>query len=103
VTPSQPHLPSATRPVNTEITALLNSLKPGQRIRITQAMRVGSSASWSAPVEGAFRQVNFLATGIATDRVPEDDIVIVMVHFTKDNGELSSSTIDQNTKIEIVA
>ncbi len=34
-----------------------------------------------------FRNVNFLATGLATDRVPEDDIVVVTVHFTKDNGE----------------
>ena len=93
-------LPSATRPVRPELAALLRGLKPGQRIRITQRMRVGSSAKWEAPVEGVFRKVNFLATGIATERVPEDDIVVVTVHFTKDNGELSSVTLDEHSRIE---
>ena len=54
-------------------------------------------------VDGIFRDVNYLATGLATDRVPEDDIVVVAVHFTKDNGELSSVTLDEHTKIETVA
>ena len=65
-------------------------------------MRVGSTGTWTATVEGAFRNVNYLATGLATDRVPEDDIVVVTVHFTKDNGELSSVTLDENSKIERV-
>jgi hypothetical protein len=102
VTEPQTSLPSATRPVRQELVNLLNSLKPGQRIRIVQKMRVGSSAKWDAPVEGVFRKINFLATGIATDRVPEDDIVVVTVHFTKDNGELSSITLDEHTRIEAV-
>ncbi len=33
-------------------------------------------------------------------RVPEDDIVVPLVHFTKDNGELSSIALDNNTKLE---
>jgi hypothetical protein len=32
--------------------------------------------------------------------VPEDDIVVVAIHFTKDNGELSSVTMDENSKIQ---
>ncbi len=100
MTDPQNSLPSATRPVRPELAALLRQLKTGQRIRIVQKMRVGSSAKWDAPVEGVFRHVNFLATGISTDRVPEDDIVVVTVHFTKDNGELSSITIDEHTRIE---
>ena len=102
MTDQQTTLPSATRPVRPELAALLRGLKPGQRIRITQKMRVGSSARWDAPIEGVFRKVNFLATGIATERVPEDDIVVVTVHFTKDNGELSSVTLDEHTRVEVV-
>ncbi len=92
-------LPSSTRPVRPALAALLQGLRPGQRIRITQTVRVGSSGTWPAMVEGMFRSVNFLATGLATDRVPEDDIVVVTVHFTKDNGELSSVTLDENSQI----
>jgi len=97
-----PSLPSATRPVSAALSAILRGLKPGQRIKIIQRVRVGSTATWSVPVEGVFRNMNYLATGISTDRVPEDDIVVVAVHFTKDNGELSSVTLDEHSQIEAI-
>ena len=93
---------SSTRIVRPELVEILRGLKAGQRIKITQHVRVGSSAQWDTTVEGTFRNVNFLVTGIATDRVPEDDIVVVTVHFTKDNGELSSVTLDEHSRIEVV-
>jgi hypothetical protein len=99
VSQPSPSIPSSTRPVNPALSALLRELQPGQRIKITQTVRVGLK-SWPATVTGTFRNYNFLATGLATDRVPEDDIVVVTVHFTKDNGELSSVTLDENSKIE---
>lgn len=102
---SQPpsSLPSSTRPVRPELAALVKSLQPGQRIRITQTVAINTRRHWPVTVEGVFRQVNFLATGIATDRVPEDDIVVVTVHFTKDNGELSSITLDESSQIEVIS
>ena len=51
---------------------------------------------------GIFREIRYLATGLSTDRVPEDDIVVATVHFTKDNGELSSITLDEQSKVELV-
>jgi hypothetical protein len=94
-------LPSATRPVSAELATLLRGLKVGQRIRVTQTVRVGYD-QWDTTVEGTFRDVNYLATGLATERVPEDDIVVVTVHFTKDNGELSSVSLDERTRVEAV-
>jgi hypothetical protein len=96
-------LPSSTRPIRPELAQLVRSLQPGQRIRITQKVAINTRRHWPTTVEGVFRHVNFLATGIATDRVPEDDIVVVTVHFTKDNGELSSITLDENSQIEAIA
>jgi hypothetical protein len=89
--------------VRPELAALVKSLRPGQRIRITQTVAINTRRKWNTTVEGVFRHVNFLATGLATDRVPEDDIVVVTVHFTKDNGELSSITLDENSNIEVVS
>ena len=43
-----------------------------------------------------------MVTGLATDRVPEDDIIVPIVHFTKDNGEMSSVTLDENSQLEIL-
>ncbi len=79
--------------------ALLQQLQPGERIRIVQSVRVGHRL-WTTTVEGTFREINYLATGLATDRVPEDDVVVPMVHFIKDNGELSSIAIDELSQVE---
>jgi hypothetical protein len=90
---------SATQKVDPQLAALLTSLKPGDRIKITQTVRVGARV-WPAVTGGVFRHVDYLATGLSTERVPEDDIVVPVVHFTKDNGELSSIAIDERTKVE---
>jgi hypothetical protein len=94
-------LSSSTRALSPELTRLLRELKAGQRIKITQTVRVGRK-TWPAVVTGVFRDFNYLSTGLATDRVPEDQVLVVLVHFTKDNGELSSVTIDEKSQIEIV-
>lgn len=93
-------LPSSTRPIRSALANVVKNLKPGQRIRITQTVRMNCRRSWKTTVEGKFRDVNYLATGLATQRVPEDDIVVVTVHFTKDNGELSSVALDESSEIE---
>lgn len=101
MTEPTPALKSSTRPVSGELAATLARLKPGQRIRITQAVRVGRR-HWTTTITGLFRELKYLATGLATDRVPEDDIVVPTVHFTKDNGELSSVALDEHSKVEFV-
>lgn len=95
----EPTILSSTRPVRPDLVDTLTRLRPGQRIRVTQTIRVGLQ-SWPATVTGTFREVNYLVTGLATDRVPQDDIVVPLVHFTKDNGELSSVAIDEQTRVE---
>ena len=78
----------------------LRSLEPGRRIQITQSVRVGAK-KWKTTTAGAFRSLNYLATGVTTDRVPEDDIIVPMLHFTKDNGELSSIAIDEHSEVRL--
>jgi hypothetical protein len=95
-------IPSSTRPIGPQLSAVVRSLRPGQRIRITKAVRMNTRWGWTTTVEGTFRGVKFLATGLATDRVPEDDVVVVTVHFTKDNGELSSVTLDEESAIDVI-
>ena len=94
--------PYATRPIPRDVMAVLEQLRPGQRLRITQVVKVGSTKTWELKVEGAFRHLDSLATGLATDRLKEDDIVVPVIHFTKDNKEMSSVTVDENTRIETI-
>jgi hypothetical protein len=91
---------SPTRKLSQQQVEVLKSLHPGQSIRVVQTIRVGAK-KWLATAEGTFREINYLATGVTTDRVPEDDIVVPIVHFTKNGGELSSIAVDENTVVEI--
>ena len=76
-------------------------LKPGQRVRITQTVKVGSRI-WPHTVEGTVRDVQTLVTGLATQRNPDDIITVATVHFMKDNKELSSIAVDERTQIEVI-
>src|SRR5262245_18394701 len=92
----------ASQPIRPDLQAVLDKLKPGMRIRITHLVRVGSQ-SWPAVVTGVFGHLDSLATGLATHRAPEDDVIVPLLHFTKDpHGELSSVTLDEHTKIEMI-
>jgi hypothetical protein len=99
VNPPAITITSATQKVDPGLAEFLTTLKSGDRIKVTQRVRVGARV-WPATTGGTFRHVDYLATGLSTERVPEDDIVVPIVHFTKDNGELSSVAIDEHTKVE---
>ena len=87
-----------TRRLDPAFVELLRSLRPGDPIRVTQTVRVGSR-KWQTHTDGQFREIAYLETGITTERVKEDDLVVPIVRFTKPNGELSSISIDENTQV----
>jgi len=95
-------IPYTSRPIRPDLLEVVLRLQPGMKLRITQTVRVGSTKTWQHVVTGVFRHTDSLATGLATDRVPADDVIVPIVHFTKDNGELSSVSLDERSKIEIV-
>jgi hypothetical protein len=94
-------LPFTTGTIRPELSAVLLRLKEGQRLRITQTVRVGSR-TWTAVVTGTFRHLDSLVTGISTHRLPKDDIIVPTLHFLKDNQELSSVALDEHSRIEIL-
>jgi hypothetical protein len=92
-----------TRPLLPATLQALAKVKPGDRIQITQTVRISSRHAWPAVVTGTFRALQSLVTGLATQRVLADDIIVPTVHFTKDNGELSSVALDESTIVEILS
>ena len=91
-----------SRPIRPDLLATIEKLKPGDKIRITQTVRVGFR-SWPATVLGTFRHVDSMATGLSTDRMAADDIIVPILHFTKDNKEMSSVALDEQTAVEVVS
>jgi hypothetical protein len=87
-----------TRRLDPALVDLLRSLKPGDKVRIEQTVRVGARV-WPAVTDGVFRGIAYLETGVTTERVKDDDLVVPVVRFTKPNGELSSISIDEKTKV----
>jgi hypothetical protein len=87
-----------TRRLDPALVDLLRGLKAGDAIRLTQTVRVGSR-KWETTTDGTFRELAYLETGVTTERVKEDDIVVPVVRFTKPNGELSSIAIDEHTRV----
>ena len=88
-----------TRRLDPALLGTLRSLTPGDQIRLIQSVRVGSRR-WITTTEGSFRGIAYLDTGITTERVREDDLVVPVLQFTKPNGELSSVTIDEHLVVE---
>jgi len=96
-----PTLKSATRNYP-ELAKALASISAGDSIRIHKKIRINSMHSWNHEIIASFSHVDFLSTGLATDRVPEDDVVLVCIHFCKQNGELGSVILDDQTSLEKV-
>jgi hypothetical protein len=90
-----------TRRLDPALLGILRSLAVGDRIRMIRSVRVGSQR-WVTTTAGSFRGIAYLNTGITTERVREDDLVVPVLQFTKSNGELSSVTIDEHLAIEKV-
>ncbi len=90
-----------TRKLEPALVDLLKSLSAGDRIRVVQKVKCGNKV-WTAEAIGAFRGINYLSTGVTTERVKEDDIILPTVHFAKDNGELTSICLDEHTAMSKV-
>lgn len=88
-----------TRRLDSAFVEFLHSLKPGDRIRIIRSIRVGRR-EWVTRAQGTFREIAYLDTGITTERVREDDLVVPVLRFTKSNGECSSVGIDDHLTVE---
>ena len=50
--------PYTTRPIPADVLAALEKLQPGQRLRITQTVKVGSTKTWTFSIEGTFRHAD---------------------------------------------
>ncbi len=76
-------------------------LKPGQRIRVIQAID-RREGSWDHAVVGTVLSVQPQKTGSWFAHGADDKLWLYRVRLQKSDGEISTLTVDQHTRIEPV-
>ena len=78
---------------------MLRALKPGDKVKITQTVRVGAKKWTAEATEARSAASRTSETGITTDRREGKTILVVpsSSDSPKPNGELTSISIDEHT------
>lgn len=82
---------------------VFSQLKPGDRVKVTQTVRVGFR-QWTTTVSGTVLETRRCETGLHTDRADDDHVFVDTILLNRDGaGDRTTVTIDENTQIEVVA
>ncbi|MGE0479283.1 MAG: hypothetical protein AB7Q17_02305 [Phycisphaerae bacterium] len=76
-------------------------LKPGQRIRIRQSID-RREGEWRLDVTGTIVQAELEPTGSWYAHSKDDKLWLTRIRLRKDNGELTTLTVDQHTEVELL-
>lgn len=88
----------AVKPVSSPV---LQRLRPGDRIRVTQTIR-GRDRAWTAPVEGVVEACRREPTGSWFAHGHNARFWLIRVRLKKNDGEVTSLILDQHTRVEVL-
>lgn len=96
--------PSVTPPPDhaSRLRTQFGGLKPGDRVRVTQRVRVGKR-QWRSTVEGTVEKTSRQLTGLHTDRARDDRVYVDALRLKRDDGEITTLTLDEFTDLEVLA
>jgi ribosomal protein L19 len=81
--------------------SMFRRLKPGDRVRVTQTVRVGSR-QWDTSFTGTVLETRRAQTGLHFDRARDDRVFVDTIVLNRGDGERTTVTLDENTQIEVV-
>lgn len=76
-------------------------IQPGQRVRITQQIVMGTQTT-TAKVEGVVLAVGQQKTGSWFAHSKDHKLWLDRVQLRKDDGEVAFCNLDQNSRVEII-
>ncbi|MEO1990293.1 MAG: hypothetical protein ABGW78_00045 [Pirellulales bacterium] len=79
--------------------ALYEQLQPGDRIEVVHGVTVGSSAKWSTTTVGKVLRRERRRHGLHFRRNPDDKVYSDVLILSRDDGELTTVTIDEFTRL----
>ena len=88
------------KPAEQELRDLYDHLEPGDRIEIVHGVTVGSSAKWSTTTIGKVLRRERRRHGLHFRRNSDDKVFSDVLILARDDGELTTVTVDEFTRIK---
>jgi hypothetical protein len=100
--PQEQPVVSPPRDHASRVRTVFGGLKPGDRVRVTQRVRVGKR-QWRSTVEGTVEATSRRLTGLHTDRARDDHVYVDALRLQRDDGEITTLTLDEFTDLEVLS
>ena len=78
---------------------LYEQLCPGDRVEVINGVTVGSSGSWKTTTTGRVLRIERRRHGLHFRRNPDDKVYSDVLILARDDGELTTVTIDEYTRL----
>jgi hypothetical protein len=78
---------------------LFAELKPGDRIEVEHEVKIGSTKTWTTKTVGTVEHTERRRQGLHHRRNLDDKVFADMIILRRDNGELTTVTMDEFTVI----
>lgn len=78
------------------------TLRGGDRIEVVHEVKVGSSKTWKTSTVGTVVNTERRRQGLHVRRNPDDKVFADMIIMKRDDGELTTITMDEFTEIKRV-
>lgn len=89
-------------PEEYEARRLYEQLRPGDRVEVAHGVTVGSSAAWSTTTVGRVLRTERRRHGLHFRRSADDKVYSDVLILARDDGELTTLTIDEFTRLRKV-
>ena len=89
-------------PEEYEARSLYERLQPGDRVEVMHGVTVGSSAKWSTTTVGKVLRCERRRHGLHFRRNADDKVYSDVLILARDDGELTTVTIDEYTRLRKV-
>ncbi len=80
--------------------SLYELLQPGDRVEVAHGVTVGSSAKWSTTTVGRVLRRERRRHGLHFRRNPDDKVFSDVLILARDDGELTTVTMDEFTRLK---
>jgi hypothetical protein len=84
---------------DTKAREIYEALRPGDRVEVVHEVKVGSSKTWSTTTVGTVVNTERRRQGLHHRRSPDDKVFADMIVLKRDDGELTTITMDEFTEL----